>query len=111
MIEVLAQPYIRTAHSKGLAGRIVLYRHALRNSLIPVTTVLGPALAGLVTGSFIIEYVFSFPGMGQFFVQGVTARDYSMVMGVTLFYAILISCANLLVDVTYAVLDPRIKVG
>jgi len=111
MLESLRQDYIRTARAKGLRGRVVVLRHALRNSLIPVTTVLGPALAGLVTGSFIIEYVFSFPGMGQFFVQGVTARDYSMVMGVTLFYAILISCANLLVDVTYAVLDPRIKVG
>lgn len=111
MLESLRQDYIRTARAKGLRWRVVVLRHALRNSLIPVTTVLGPALAGLVTGSFIIEYVFSFPGMGQFFVQGVTARDYSMVMGVTLFYAILISCANLLVDVTYAVLDPRIKVG
>lgn len=111
MLESLRQDYIRTARAKGLRWRVVVLRHALRNSLIPVTTVLGPALAGLVTGSFIIEYVFSFPGMGQFFVVGVTARDYSMVMGVTLFYAILISCANLLVDVTYAILDPRIKVG
>ncbi|MGH2459294.1 MAG: ABC transporter permease, partial [Chloroflexota bacterium] len=111
MLESLRQDYIRTARAKGLRWQVVVLRHALRNSLIPVTTVLGPALAGLVTGSFIIEYVFSFPGMGQFFVVGVTARDYSMVMGVTLFYAILISCANLLVDVTYAILDPRIKVG
>ncbi|HVC33867.1 MAG TPA: ABC transporter permease [Chloroflexota bacterium] len=111
MLESLRQDYIRTARAKGLHWRAVVLKHALRNSLIPVTTVLGPALAGLVTGSFIIEFVFSFPGMGQFFVQGVTARDYSMVMGVTLFYAILISCANLLVDVAYAVLDPRIKVS
>ena len=111
MLESLRQDYIRTARAKGLRWRVVVLKHALRNSLIPVTTVLGPALAGLVTGSFIIEYVFSFPGMGQFFVAGVSARDYSMVMGVTLFYAILISCANLLVDVTYAVLDPRIKVS
>lgn len=111
MLESLRQDYIRTARAKGLRWQVVVLKHALRNSLIPVTTVLGPALAGLVTGSFIIEYVFSFPGMGQFFVQGVTARDYSMVMGVTLFYAILISCANLLVDLTYAVLDPRIKVS
>lgn len=111
MLESLRQDYIRTARAKGLRWRVVVLRHALRNSLVPVTTVLGPALAGLVTGSFIIEYVFSFPGMGQFFVLGVTARDYSMVMGVTLFYAVLISCANLLVDVTYAVLDPRIRVG
>jgi oligopeptide transport system permease protein len=111
MLESLRQDYIRTARAKGLRWRVIVLRHALRNSLIPVVTVLGPALAGLVTGSFIIEYVFSFPGMGQFFVQGVTARDYSMVMGVTLFYAILISGANLLVDIVYAILDPRITVS
>lgn len=111
MLESLRQDYVRTARAKGVRWRVVVLRHALRNSLIPVATVLGPALAGLVTGSFIIEYMFSFPGMGQFFVQGVTARDYSMVMGVTLFYAILISLANLLVDIAYAVLDPRIKVS
>src|SRR5579885_528701 len=111
MLESLGQDYIRTARAKGLRWRWVVLKHALRNSLIPVTTVLGPGLAGLITGSFIIEYMFSFPGMGQFFVQGVTARDYSMVMGLTLFYAILISIANLLVDITYAVLDPRIKVS
>jgi len=110
MLESLRQDYVRTAHAKGLRWNVVVIKHALRNSLIPVATVLGPALAALATGSFIIEYIFSFPGMGQFFVTGVTSRDYSMVMGLTLFYAILISCANLLVDVTYAVLDPRIQV-
>ncbi|HLH72273.1 MAG TPA: ABC transporter permease, partial [Chloroflexota bacterium] len=110
MLESLGQDYIRTARAKGLRWRWVVLKHALRNSLIPVTTVLGPGLAGLITGSFIIEYMFSFPGMGQFFVQGVSARDYSMIMGVTLFYAVVISLANLLVDVSYAVLDPRIKV-
>lgn len=111
MLESLRQDYVRTARAKGLREFVVIVRHTLRNSLIPVATVLGPALAGLATGSFIIEYMFSFPGIGQFFVQGVTARDYSMVMGLTLFYAIVISLANLLVDIVYAVLDPRIKVG
>jgi len=111
MLESLRQDYIRTARAKGVHWRWIIFKHALRNSLIPVVTVLGPGLAALITGSFIIEYMFSFPGMGQFFVQGVSARDYSMVMGVTLFYAVLISIANLLVDVTYAVLDPRIKVS
>jgi oligopeptide transport system permease protein len=111
MLESLRQDYVRTARAKGLREYVVILKHTLRNSLIPVATVLGPALAGLATGSFIIEYMFSFPGIGQFFVQGVTARDYSMVMGLTLFYAIVISVANLLVDVVYAVLDPRIKVG
>ncbi len=110
LLESLRQDYVRTARAKGLKPRIVVLKHALRNSLIPVATVLGPALAGLITGSFIIEYVFSFPGMGQFFIRGVSARDYSMVMGLTLFYAILITLANLLVDITYAFLDPRIQV-
>jgi oligopeptide transport system permease protein len=110
MLESLRQDYVRTAQAKGLRWRTVVLRHALRNSLIPVATVLGPALAALTTGSFIIEYMFSFPGMGQFFVQGVSARDYSMVMGVTLFYAVLITFANLAVDVVYVVLDPRIQV-
>ena len=111
MLESLRQDYVRTARAKGVREYAVILRHTLRNSLIPVATVLGPALAGLATGSFIIEFMFSFPGMGQFFVTGVTARDYSMVMGVTLFYAILITLANLMVDVVYAVLDPRIKVS
>jgi len=114
MLESLRQDYVRTARAKGLPKglrwRTVVVRHALRNSLIPVATVLGPALAALVTGSFIVEYMFSFPGMGQFFVQGVGARDYSMVMGVTLFYAVLVTLANLAVDVVYVLLDPRIQV-
>jgi oligopeptide transport system permease protein len=110
LLESLRQDYIRTARAKGLRPGVVVFKHALRNSLIPVATVLGPALAGLTTGSFIIEYVFNFPGMGQYFVQGVTARDYSMVMGLTLFYAVLITMANLTVDLAYAALDPRIQV-
>jgi oligopeptide transport system permease protein len=110
MLESLRQDYIRTANAKGLRWPVVVVRHALRNSLIPIATVLGPGLAGLVTGSFIIEFMFSFPGIGFFFIQGVSSRDYSMVMGLTLFYAILISFANLFVDVAYAFLDPRIQV-
>jgi oligopeptide transport system permease protein len=110
MLESLRQDYIRTANAKGLRWPIVIFKHALRNSLIPIATVLGPALAGLITGSFIIEFMFTFPGMGFFFIQGVSSRDYSMVMGLTLFYAILISFANLIVDVAYAFLDPRIQV-
>lgn len=111
MLESLRQDFVRTARAKGLREFAVIMKHTLRNSLIPVATVLGPALAALATGSFIIEYMFSFPGIGQFFVTGVTARDYSMVMGLTLFYAIVITIANLMVDVVYAVLDPRIKVS
>jgi oligopeptide transport system permease protein len=109
MLEVLRQDYIRTARSKGLRDGTVNFRHALRNSLIPVATILGPALAGLVTGSFIIETMFSFPGMGRVFVQSISQRDYSMIMGTTLFFSFLIAGANLVVDIVYAWLDPRIS--
>jgi oligopeptide transport system permease protein len=111
MLETLGQDYLRTARAKGLRERAVVIRHALRNSLIPVATVLGPAFAGLITGSFFIETMFSFPGMGRFLVQSVNARDYSMIMGTTLLYAVLISLANLGVDVIYSRLDPRIRAG
>jgi oligopeptide transport system permease protein len=110
MLESLRQDYVRTARAKGLRWSRIVLRHALRNSLIPITTVLGPALAAVTTGSFIVEYMFSFPGMGLFFVQGVGARDYPMVMGLTLFYAVLITLANLAVDVAYVMLDPRLRV-
>jgi oligopeptide transport system permease protein len=108
MLETLGQDYLRTARAKGLHERTIVIRHALRNSLIPVATVLGPAFAGLITGSFFIETMFSFPGMGRFFVQSVNARDYSMIMGTTLLYAVLISLSNLSVDIIYGRLDPRI---
>ena len=111
MLEVMQQDYIRTARAKGLAERTVIIRHMLRNSLIPVVTIMGPALAGLVTGSFIIEQMFSFPGSGRAYVQAIGNRDYSMIMGTTLVYAVLVVFANLTVDVAYGFLDPRIKVG
>ena len=111
MLEVMQQDYIRTARAKGLTERSVIIRHMLRNSLIPVVTILGPALADLVTGSFIIEQMFSFPGMGRAFVTSIGQRDYSMIMGVTLIYAFLVAIANLSVDLVYGFLDPRIKVG
>ena len=90
---------------------MVIIRHMLRNSLIPVVTIMGPALAGLVTGSFIIEQMFSFPGSGRAYVQAIGNRDYSMIMGTTLVYAVLVVFANLTVDLVYGSLDPRIKVG
>ncbi len=99
MLEVMQQDYIRTARAKGLAERTVIIRHMLRNSLIPVVTIMGPALAGLVTGSFIIEQMFSFPGSGRAYVQAIGNRDYSMIMGTTLIYAVLVVFANLTVDV------------
>jgi oligopeptide transport system permease protein len=111
MLEVMQQDYVRTARAKGLSEKMVVARHMLRNALIPVVTIIGPALAGLVTGSFIIEQMFSFPGTGREFVQSISRRDYSMIMGTTLLYAVLVALANLTVDITYAFLDPRIKLG
>jgi oligopeptide transport system permease protein len=109
VLEAVRQDYVRTAHAKGLRERVVLIRHVLRNALIPVVTIIGPELAILVTGSFIIENLFSIPGVGRLFVQGVFARDYGLIMGSILFYAFVIAVMNLLVDVLYAVIDPRIR--
>jgi len=109
MLEVIQQDYVRTARSKGLAERTVILRHMLRNALIPILTVAGPIAANLVTGSFIIENLFSVPGVGRMFVVAVSARDYGLIMGATLFFAVAISTANLVVDILYAAVDPRIR--
>ncbi len=110
MLEVIRQDYVRTARAKGLAEFRVIATHMLKNALIPVVTILGPALAGLVTGSFIIERMFAFPGIGREYVQAISNRDYSMILGSTLVYAVLIAMANLSVDIVYGFLDPRIRV-
>lgn len=109
MLEVKRQDYVRTAQAKGLAGRVIVVRHMLRNALIPVMTIAGPELAALVAGSFIIESLFSIPGIGRLFVQGVFARDYGLIMGTILFYALAVALVNLVVDILYAVVDPRIR--
>jgi oligopeptide transport system permease protein len=109
MLDVLRQDYIRTARAKGLAEYVVLVRHTLRNALIPVVTILGPELAFLITGSVVIESVFSIPGIGRLFVQGVAQRDYGLIMGTTLFFAFVIAIANYVVDILYGVVDPRIR--
>jgi len=109
MLEVMRMDYVRTARAKGMAERLVIFRHMLKNSLIPVVTMLGPSLAALVTGSFIIETMFGFPGMGRAYVTAIGQRDYSMIMGTTLIYAVLVALANLSVDLTYVLLDPRIR--
>jgi len=111
LLQVLNEDYIRTARAKGLAERPVLIRHALRNSLIPVITVLGPLFAALVTGTFVIETVFGIPGMGRFFVSSVTSRDYPVIMGTILLYAFLLVGANMVVDIAYAWVDPRIRLN
>ncbi len=111
VLEVMNQDYIRTARAKGLSSWAVIARHVLKNSLLPVVTTLGPALAGLLTGSFFIETIFSIPGIGRELVRSIGTRDYSMIMGTGLFYAFLIAMGNLSVDLLYGLLDPRIKVG
>jgi len=111
MLEVMDKDYVRTARAKGLSGWRVIMKHVLKNSMGPVVTVVGPLVAMLVTGSFIVEKIFSVPGMGQFFITSVTNRDYSMIMGVTLVYTALIVGMNIIVDVVYSVLDPRVRLS
>lgn len=109
VLEVKRQDFVRTARAKGLAENPVMLRHILRNALLPIVTIIGPAAADLVTGSIIIETIFNAPGLGKTFVMAIGKRDYSLVMGVTVFYAVLIALANVLVDVAYGFLDPRIR--
>jgi oligopeptide transport system permease protein len=109
MLEVMRMDYVRTARAKGLQERVVVYRHMIRNALIPVVTILGPALIGLINGSFIIETMFGFPGMGRAYVQSIGQRDYSMILGTTLLYIFMLTLANLSVDLIYVLVDPRIR--
>ena len=109
MLEVTRKDYIRTAHSKGLRDQAVVSRHMIRNALIPVVTILGPTLAFLVTGSFIIERIFGIPGIGQFYITSISTRDYSLLMAMTMLYAFAVAFLNVVVDVLYAYIDPRIR--
>ena len=109
LLETNRQDYVRTARAKGLSETAILFRHILRNAISPVVTILGPLTAALVTGSFVVEFIFSVPGMGKFFITAVTNRDYPLIMGVTLIYAVLIVAANLLVDLLYTLIDPRVR--
>lgn len=109
LLQTIREDYIRTAKSKGLSHSVTIMRHALKNSMIPVVTILGPLFAGIVTGSFVVERIFGIAGMGEFFVKGITNRDYPVILGTTLFYAVLLVMANILVDIAYAWLDPRIR--
>lgn len=111
MLEVLAQDYIKTARAKGLSEFVIMYRHALRNALIPVVTYIGPMAAGILTGSFIIETIFAIPGLGRHFVTSIYNRDYTVILGVTVFYSVLVISLNLVVDLIYPRLDPRIKLN
>ncbi len=110
MLEVMHSNHIRTARAKGLAEKIVVVRHALKGGLLPVVSYLGPATAAVVTGSVVIESIFDVPGIGRYFVNGALNRDYPVVMGVVIFYAVLIISLNLIVDIVYGFLDPRVKI-
>ncbi len=109
LLEVMGQDYIRTARAKGLSEPKVIVKHALRNAMIPVITVLGPTVANLLTGSFVVEKIFAVPGLGVHFVNSVTQRDYTTIMGVTIFYATFLMAMVFIVDVFYCLIDPRIK--
>lgn len=111
MLDILSQDYIKTARAKGLSWSKVLIKHALPNSLIPVVTYLGPMTASILTGSFVIETIFAIPGLGQYFVTSIYNRDYTVILGVTIFYSVIVIVLNMVVDLLYPLLDPRIKSG
>ena len=108
LIETMNSPYIRTAKSKGLPISLILFRHAIKPTLLPILSWLGPATAAIITGSVVVEQIFGLPGIGRYFVNGALNRDYTLVMGVVIFYGVLIIVMNLIVDLLYAALDPRI---
>ena len=110
MLEVLNLDYIRTAYAKGLAAPTVIVKHALRGAMLPVVTYLGPATAGILTGSLVVERIFNLPGMGSHFIEAATQRDYTLAMGMVLVYTFLLYVMNSLVDLSYAIIDPRVKV-
>lgn len=109
MLEVLTQDYIRTAKAKGLSPVKIIFKHALRNALLPVVTILGSLAASILTGTFVIEKIFAIPGMGKYFVESINQRDYPVIMGTTVFYSSILIIMLFLVDIAYGILDPRIK--
>ncbi len=109
MLDILNQDYIRTAKAKGVSGVRVIWKHAMKGGMMPVVSFLGPALAGLISGSFVVEKIFKLPGLGNEFIKGAFNRDYSLILGTVIFYAVLIVLFNLLVDIIHAWLDPRIR--
>ena len=109
MLDVLGQDYIMTAKAKGLSQKAIIWKHAVRNALMPVITVLGPLVAALLTGTFVVENIFTIPGMGRHFVQCVQQNDYPLIAGTTMFYGAFLVLANLVVDILYGLIDPRVK--
>lgn len=111
MIEVMGQDYIRLAIAKGVKPRDIVVKHALRNAILPIVTIMGPTIAAVLTGSFVIEKVFTIPGLGKYYIQSINDRDYTMVLGVTVFYAAFLILMMILMDIVYALVDPKIKLG
>ncbi len=111
LLDVIRQDYMRTAKAKGLSKRVITYKHALKNSLIPIITYLGPLTAAIITGSFVVEQIFGIPGLGREFVTTINNRDYTAIMGITVFYSGLVIVCNFIVDILYSLVDPRIKLG
>ncbi len=110
MLDVLSQDYIKTAKSKGLNKRQITWRHAIRNAILPVVTILGPLLAGLLTGTFVIEKIFAIPGLGKFYIQSIQQNDYTVILGTTAFYSTVLIILVFLVDIAYGFVDPRIRI-
>lgn len=111
MLDALEQDYVRTARAKGVSELLVVAKHALKNALTPVITYLGPLVAGLLTGSFVVERLFSVPGIGRYFVQSVSDRDYTMIMGIVIFFGVFVVICNLISDILLAIVDPRVKLS
>lgn len=111
MLDVLGQDYIKTAKSKGLSQKKIIWKHAVRNAIMPVITVLGPIAAAVLTGAFVVENIFSIPGMGKFFVNSIKVQDYTLISGITMFYGVFLVLANLIVDLAYGFIDPRVKLA
>ncbi|MEG6566896.1 ABC transporter permease [Thermoanaerobacterium saccharolyticum] len=111
MLDVIGQDYIKTAKAKGLSQFQIIWKHMVRNAIMPVVTVLGPLFAGIVTGTFVIEQIFSIPGLGKFFVQSIYDEDYSMILGTTIFYSVILVVMMFLVDIAYGLIDPRVRLA
>lgn len=111
MLEVVNQDYIKTAKAKGLSKMRIVYKHQVRNAIMPIITVMGPVVASILTGTFVIESIFAIPGMGRYYVESISGNDYTMVLGMTVFYGVFLVLANMIVDILYGFVDPRIRVS
>ena len=111
MLDALGQDYIRTARAKGMSAYVTTFKHALRNSILPVITYMAPMVANILTGGFVVEKIFGIPGLGSYFVKSIQSRDYTIIMGTTVFYAAILILCSLICDIIYKLVDPRIKLS